>query len=73
MCKRQQEESKASDMNTIDKTIVKGGTKETRNKLMNDKSKELIEQLLNEAGESDASVEHTFRSICDILQSRFDT
>ena len=65
------EESKASNMNTVDKLIVKGGTKETRNKLMNDRSKELIEQLLNEAGESDASVEHTFRSIWDILQSRF--
>ena len=67
------EESKASDMSTVDKLIVKGGTKETRNKLMNDRSKELIEQLLNEAGESDASVEHTFRSIWDIMQSRFDT
>ena len=67
------EETKASDMNTIDKTVVKGGTKETRNKLTNNRSKELIEKFLNEAGESDASVEHTFRSIWDILQSRFDT
>ena len=66
------EESKASDMNTVDKLIVKGGTKETRNKLMKERSEELIEKLLNEAGESDASVEHTFGSIWAILQSRFD-
>ena len=69
------EESKAKNIDTVEKRFVKGGTKETRNKLLNDRSasEELIEQLLNEAGESDASVEHTFRSIWDILQSRYDT
>ena len=67
------EMSKASDMNTVDKLIIKGGKKETRNKLLCERSKDLIEKLLNEAGESDASIEHTFRPIWDILESRFDT
>ena len=63
--------SKTTSMNTIDKLIVRGGTKETRNALLKKRSKELIEQLLNEAGESPAAVEHTFREIWDVLQSRF--
>ena len=63
--------SKTTSMNTIDKLIVRGGTKETRNALVKKRSKDLIEQLLNEAGKTPASVEHTFRAIWDILQSRF--
>ena len=63
--------SSATNMNTIDKTIVRGGTKETRNALVEQRTKELIEKFLNEAGESDAAVEHTFRAVWDILQSRF--
>ena len=65
--------SYAMEMNTVDKLTVKGGAKETRNALFKERTKELIEKLLNEAGESDASVEHTFRSLWDILQSRYET
>lgn len=63
--------SSATNMNTIDKIIVRGGTKETRNALVEQRTKELIEKFLNEAGESDAAVEHTFRAVWNILQSRF--
>ena len=65
--------SKATKMNTEDKLIIRGGTKETRNSLYKQRTEDLIEKLLNEAGESDASVKHTFRSVWDILQSRFET
>ena len=67
------EMSNATKMNTVDKLVIRGGTKETRNALYKKRTEELIEKLLNEAGESDASVAHSFRSIRDILQSRFET
>ena len=63
--------SKTTSMNTIDKLFVRGGTEETRNAVLKERTKELIEKLLNEAGESPAAVEHTFREIWDIFQSRF--
>lgn len=66
------EVSSVTQMNTEDKLIVRGGTQETRSALIKKRTKELIEKLMNEAGESDASVEHTFRSVWNILQSRFD-
>ncbi|XP_068710185.1 DELTA-alicitoxin-Pse2b-like [Montipora foliosa] len=69
----QREASSASHMNTVDKLIVRGGTKETRNALFKQRTEELIEKLMNEADESDSAVEHSFRPIWDILQSRFET
>ena len=65
--------SRASKMSTSDKVFVLGGDAETRNKLLHEetRSNELIEQLMNEAGDDSASsVQHTFRAIWDILQSR---
>ena len=64
--------SNVTNMNTADKLIVRGGTKETRNALRKQRTEELIEKFLNEAGESDAAVEHTFRAVWKILQSRFE-
>ena len=67
--------SKASRMSTSDKVFVLGGDPKTRNKLLDEKTRstELIEQLMNEAGgDSASSIQHTFRAIWDILQSRFD-
>lgn len=63
--------SRTTHMNTIDKLIISGGTKETRNALSQRRTEELIENLLNEAEKSPASVEHTFRAIWHILQARF--
>ena len=63
--------SKATKMKTVDKLIIRGGTKETCNALYKQRTEDLIEKLLNEAGETDAAVEHTFISMWGILQSRF--
>ena len=56
--------SKASRMSTGEKRFVKGGKRETNNKLANGAtSVELIDQLMYEADEFPASVQHTFRAI----------
>ena len=65
------EKKRASNMNTQKRLIVLGGTKNTRNALYSQRTKELIEKLMNEAGESDQAVAHTFTSIWDVLLSRF--
>ena len=65
------EKNRSSNMNTQGKLIVLGGTKNTRNALHSQRTKELIEKLMNEADETDAAVAHTFPSIWDVLRSRF--
>ena len=67
-----EELSNASKMSTNNRLIIRGGSKETRNKLLHERSKELIEKLMNEATDSASSVQHTFRAIWDILQSIFE-
>ncbi|XP_022778969.1 DELTA-thalatoxin-Avl2a-like [Stylophora pistillata] len=68
----QSEISKASTMSTSEKRFVKGGKRETNSKLANNAtSVELINQLMDEADSSPASVQHTFMAIWTILQSRF--
>ncbi|XP_068755067.1 DELTA-alicitoxin-Pse2b-like [Montipora capricornis] len=63
--------SKATRMNTKNTLIVRGGTKETRNALLYYRTKDQITKLLNEADQTDAAVEHSFRPIWNILQSRY--
>ena len=58
-------------MNTEDKLVIRGGKTETRSALRTKRTEELIEKFLREAKESDAGVQHNFRSIWNILQSRF--
>ena len=65
------ESSKASHMSTTDKLLIRGGSRQTRNQLLNDRSKELIQQLMNEAADTASSVQHTFRAVWKVLQSRF--
>ena len=68
----QSEISKASRMSTSEKRFVKGGKRETNSKLANGAtSVELLDQLMDEADEFPASVQHTFMAIWTILQSRF--
>ena len=68
----QSEISKASKMSTSEKRFVKGGKRETNSKLANRAtSVELLGQLMSEADEFPASVQHTFLAIWTILQSRF--
>ena len=66
-----QESSKATDMSTTDKLFVRGGSKKTRNQLLHDRSKEVIQQLMNEAADAHSSVQHTFRAVWKVLQGRF--
>lgn len=63
--------SKAAKMNTKNTFIVRGGTKETRNALVYERTKEEITKLMNEADQTDAAVDHSFRSIWSILKSRY--
>ncbi|KAJ7392549.1 hypothetical protein OS493_012229 [Desmophyllum pertusum] len=65
------ESSKASEMSTSNKLILRGGSTETRSKLENSRSKEVIEKFLNEAPITPSSVVYTFRAVWKILQSRF--
>ena len=58
-------------MSTTDELFIRGGSRETRSKLRHDRSKELIQQLMNEAEDTHSSVQHTFRAIWEVLQSRF--
>ena len=67
-----EEVAKTSSMNTVDNIVLRGGTLETRNALRGDRTEKLIEKFLNEAGKSDSAIEHTFRSLWGILQSRFE-
>lgn len=71
----QNEKSRASKMSTTDKVFVLGGSLDTRNKLLDQKTRspKEIQKLLNEASKAPASIEHTFVAIWNILQSRFDT
>ena len=64
------EESKVKSMSVINQLFVRGGTEDTKSKLDKERSKELIQQLMKEASTHPGSVEHTFRSIWDILHSR---
>ena len=64
--------SKATHMNTEDKLIIRGGTVNTRSALRTSRTKELIEQFLNEAKDSNEGVQHTFKSIWNLLQDRFE-
>lgn len=65
------ESSKASDMSTTNKLLIRGGSRETRSQLLHDRSKGVIQQLMNEAADTHSSVQHTFRAIWKVLQSRF--
>ena len=62
----------AGYMNTEDKLIIRGGTVNTRSALRTSRTKELIEQFLNEAKDSNEGVQHTFKSIWNLLQDRFE-
>ena len=65
------EASRTSGMSTTDKLFIRGGSRETRAMLLQRRSKELIEKLMNEAGDIHSSVQHTFKELWTVLQSRF--
>ena len=66
------ESKKVSAMRTTDKIIIRGGSKETRSQPLYDKSKELVQQLMNEPIQTHSSIQHTFRAIWKVyLESSF--
>ncbi|KAJ7383083.1 hypothetical protein OS493_030970 [Desmophyllum pertusum] len=69
-----EEKSRESQMSTSIKVFIRGGDPQTSNKLLhqNTRSNELISQLMNDATDYAASIEHTFTSMWDILRSRYD-
>ena len=67
----QSEITKVSTMTMSDSLVVRGGTQETRNALIKQRTAELIETFMNEANETHAPIHYTFTSIWDILQGIF--
>ena len=54
-----------------DQLYVRGGTTDTRNKLIEDPTPELIDQFLNEANYTNDPVRYHFRPIWEILEEQF--
>lgn len=64
------ETSRVSKMSMRGDLVIKGGTTETRNELINkDRTPDLIEKFMNEANATNAPIQYSFTSIWDILQS----
>ena len=63
--------SKASKLRTSSRIYTIGGSRETNSKLNRAMSKELIQQFMNEADDSPASIRHSLRAIWNVLQTRF--
>ena len=69
----EKEISKTTNMNTVDKLVVRGGSKDTRHALVQKRTKQLIKKLLDEANEWPSSVKHMFKPIWEILQARYSS
>lgn len=67
----QNEIIEVSKMTMSDSLVVRGGTQETRNKLIKERTAGLIEKFLNEANETHTPIHYTFTPIWDILQGIF--
>ena len=61
------EVSRVSKMNMRGELVIKGGTTETRNKLIKNRTADMIEKFMNEANATNASIQYTFTSTWDIL------
>lgn len=65
------EVSRVSRMNMRGELVTKGGTAETRNKLIKKRTTDLIEKFMNEANTTNAAIQYTFTSTWDILDSLY--
>ena len=65
------EESRVSKMNMRGELVIKGGTAETRNELIKNRTPDLIQKFMNEANATNAAIQYTFTSTWDILQSLY--
>ncbi|KAL9987581.1 hypothetical protein ACROYT_G001916 [Oculina patagonica] len=63
---------RVSKMSMRGELVIKGGTTETRNELINkNRTADLIEKFMNEANATNAAIQYSFTSIWDILQSLY--
>ena len=65
------EASRVSKMNMRGELVIKGGTTETRNELIKNRTADLIEKFMNEANATNAAIQYTFSSTWDILESLY--
>ena len=66
-----EEIDKVSSMKMSTTLIVNGGTTATRNKLLQERTPELIEQFMNEANETAAPIRYKLISVWDLLKESF--
>lgn len=65
---KKNEKTRVSKMSMKDDLVIRGGTAETRNKLMQRRTEDLIEQFMNEAKTTNTAVQYILTSLWDILQ-----
>lgn len=64
--------SRVSKLSMRGELVIKGGTPETRNELINkNRTADLIEKFMNEANATNAAIQYSLTSIWDILQSLY--
>ena len=62
---------RASHMTSSSRFIARGGTADTRNKLVTDRSKKIVDQFLAEAKMAKEPVQYQFTSIWTLLKGRY--
>ena len=67
----QEEIDSVSDITTSSRFVVRGGTAETRAKLINERTDELIRQFMSEADITHEPVTYKFTAIWTMLQTRY--
>jgi len=65
------EASRVSKMNMRGELVIKGGTTETRNELIKNRTADLIEKFMNEANATNAAIQYTLSATWDILLSLY--
>lgn len=63
--------SRVTSMTMSDQLVVRGGTPDTRNHLIQERTPELITKFMNEANTTNSTIKYGFKSVWDILQVAF--
>lgn len=65
---KKEEISRVSTMSFTDDLVIRGGTSKTRNKLLENRSPDLIERFMNEAKTTNTAIQFRLTSVWDILE-----
>ena len=65
------EYEKYKDFSKSNKLEIKGGNDETRNKFLTNKTRQLLEQILNEGRKLSSPVRYKYKPIWDVLLMKF--